>query len=341
MPGVARRLLDGFVSAVSSSSDMTQSDRQRVVEAIKKARDDEPPPTLVIIGEAGVGKTTTINSLFNAGQPVSARRATTLHAVSMLVEGPVDELLVNGARGLLRVFDMPGLGDRMSTYRAYRSLYLEVLPQADVVLWVHPAEDRMIQFVQTAVQDMFGSELPHMLPRLTFGLNKADRISPDDWNRAANVPSDEQLENLRARETDFTQVIREALPAWRGSAVTYSAWTRYKLTSLFKQMIYAVPEARRWVLEDRMSLASFVDLVDKGILRAAMEKAQPSPSGPTTPTQDLVPDTLATVGLQHDVMGREALARLKALSPHEYKRIAGNPEQLIYFLYGDPEGRHV
>lgn len=331
MSGAARRLLDSFVANVSSSSKLSPDERQKVLTEVKKAKEREAPPTLVIIGEAGVGKTTTINSLFNAGQPVSARKATTLTPVGLNVKATAKDLLVDGDNGLLRVFDMPGLGDRMSTYQAYKSLYLKVLPMADVVLWVHPAEDRMVQFLQSAIQDLFGRELPHLIPRLIFGLNKADRIAPDDWNKAANVPSQGQLDNLDAREEDFSSAIREALPRWRGSSVVYSAWTRYQLTTLFKSMIYAVPENRRWVLEERMSLADFFELVDRGILHAAMSQAQmaPSDAGPVESKSASSSISASTVINQAQL---EGLRRLQSLSPEQYNALVSDAEALVRFL---------
>jgi predicted GTPase len=332
MPGAARRLMDAFVSAVSDSSKLSSGDRERVIVEFKKAKEEEPPPTLVIIGEAGVGKTMTINSLFNAGQPVSAQRATTLGAVSMRVGPPAEELILNAERGLLRVFDMPGLGDRMSTYYSYKKIYLEVLPLADVILWVHPAEDRMLQFLQTAVRDIFVREMPHLIPRLIFGLNKADRIAPDNWNKVANIPSRAQLDNLSAREKDFQGIVREAVPKWQGSAVVYSAWTRYQLTRLFKSMIYAVPEERRWVLEDRMSLADFFELVDRGILRAAMDRAQiPAPVKPAREA-DILPDRSSASDWDKQTVEAEEIRQLKSLSPSEYAKLVSNPEDLVRFL---------
>ncbi|MER5728298.1 AAA family ATPase [Streptomyces sp. NPDC002138] len=227
------------------------------------ALDGERPPRLVLIGESGVGKSTTVNALFNAGQPVGHTRATTDHAYAVQVEE------VSGRRGVLEVVDMPGIGDDVANYRRYLDLYLRVLPTADAIVWVHPAEDRSVHLVQQALLDLLGHGAPDLCGRLVLALNKADEIDPHDWNRSANLPSARQSEALRERAADFTEKIVRVLPAWQGVAVTYSARQHYNLTALFKEMMRAVPKERRWVLERRMDLADFTAKVDRKLLRAA------------------------------------------------------------------------
>jgi hypothetical protein len=77
--------------------------------------------------------------------------------------------------------------------------------------------------------------------------------------------------------------------------VSYAALHHYNLTALFKEMMYAVPEQRRWVLEQRMDLADFTALVDRKLLRAAQARtlaevpaAMPeAPAVPAPPAQGL------------------------------------------------------
>jgi predicted GTPase len=61
------------------------------------------PPRIAVIGETGVGKSTTLNVLFNAGLEVSHTTACTQLEIEKEVE-------VRG--GLLRIVDLPGLGRR-------------------------------------------------------------------------------------------------------------------------------------------------------------------------------------------------------------------------------------
>jgi hypothetical protein len=49
--------------------------------------------------------------------------------------------------------------------------------------------------------------------------------------------------------------------------VYYSATKRYKLNALFGAMLAACPANRGWVLNDRVDLADFTELIDKDILK--------------------------------------------------------------------------
>ncbi|MEV5470631.1 GTPase [Streptomyces griseoincarnatus] len=262
MSGSIRGRLRRFTTSVDQSDGLTSAQRTAILQGYEEALGSEGPPRLVLIGEAGVGKSTTVNALFNAGQAVGHSRATTDRAWTI----PVQE--VSGSNGTLEVVDMPGLGDDITNYRRYVDLYREILPTADAIVWIHPAKDRMVHLVQQALADLFGPS-PELVGRLVFGLNKADEMGPHDWNTRANLPSELQRAALREREEDFTRRIARVLPAWQGRAVSYAALRFYNLTALFKEMMYAVPEQRRWVLEQRMDLADFTALVDRKLLQAA------------------------------------------------------------------------
>ncbi|WNM30724.1 GTPase [Streptomyces sp. Li-HN-5-11] len=286
MSGSIRDRLRRFTTSVEQSDDLSPAQRAAILNGYEEALGTEGPPRLVLIGEAGVGKSTTVNALFNAGQAVGHSRATTDRAWTI----PVQE--VSGSNGTLEVVDMPGLGDDIANYRRYLALYREVLPTADAIVWIHPAKDRMVHLVQQALADIFGPS-PELVGRLVFGLNKADEMGPHDWNAHANLPSEQQRAALRDREEDFTRRIARVLPGWRGRAVSYAALRFYNLTALFKEMMYAVPEQRRWVLEQRMALADFTTLVDRKLLRAAtattlaeVPAGDPEPPAPPQPVRD-------------------------------------------------------
>ena len=84
------------------------------------------PPKLAVIGKAGVGKTTTINNLFNVTWKVS-------HTIAGTKNAQMEEFDLAGG-GKLSVIDMPGLGEDIETDREYEKIYQEILPTVDVVL---------------------------------------------------------------------------------------------------------------------------------------------------------------------------------------------------------------
>src|SRR4051812_30259337 len=71
----------------------------------KMAQELARAPRIAIIGETGVGKSSTLNSLFKAGAPIDDIRPCTSETSEYAA---VTEM--NGTHGPIRVFDLPGLG---------------------------------------------------------------------------------------------------------------------------------------------------------------------------------------------------------------------------------------
>ncbi|GIM93394.1 hypothetical protein Ato02nite_051870 [Paractinoplanes toevensis] len=272
--------MNAFREGVRQDSSIDPSSKETLLREVDNAYDQEPSPVLAFIGETGVGKSTTVNSLFNAGQEVGHFKPTTLTVDGLQVYATVDH--VQGSRGDLRVIDMPGLGDDIENYEAYLRLYLETLPKADAILWVHPASDRMVAFTQQVLRELV-TRAPDLRSRIVFGLNKADEMYPGDWNPRANTPSDAQLRYLELRVDEFADSVKPHLKVKKPAIVPYSALRRYNLATLFRILMEAVPKQRRWVLESRMDLADFIALVDRGMVKIAQDTRQAIP--PRVPPQ--------------------------------------------------------
>jgi predicted GTPase len=281
----ADRIFGAFKTVVSSAAQLSETDRAGLLAALESEIAKEPPPVLAIIGEAGVGKSTTLNALFNAGAPVGHSKATTKNADGFDV-AIFDH---QGNQGDIRVLDLPGLGESRQSAARLADIYASALPQADAILWVHPANDRMLEFTQTKLVELFQGNLRAYIDRLVFGLNKADDMHPKDWRYHANIPSDAQMANLQGAEENFGRLIASALP--EGSAVrvtTYSATQRYNLSRLFRMMMQAVSDRRRWVLESRMDLANFLELADARYIQDLRAKGFDVGVTPTPPRDEIV-----------------------------------------------------
>lgn len=265
-----RSILLSLFDSLKQTPGLTPEDEIKIRTSIQDAYDRESPPVIVLIGETGVGKSTTINALFNAGQEESHVRAMTKIADAFNII-PRDH---KGTKGLIRIYDMPGVGDDISTYEKYRQIYVSTLSKADAILWIHPCEDRMVMLMQLVFKDLFGAngELTSHQDRLVIGLNKLDQLGPANWNPIANLPSDAQLQNAEVRVAIMKSSIKNVLPNWNGEVVAYSALRRFGLPQLFRALMYAVPTERRWVLEDRMALADFLELVDDGLIKAVRDE---------------------------------------------------------------------
>ncbi|MEY3221659.1 MAG: GTPase Era [Cyanobacteriota bacterium] len=242
--------------------EMTEDELEKIRQIIKDRVDHEPPPRFAFIGETGVGKSSTLNALFNAGVEVSHTEACT--QAPNLIEIPLSE--IQGTKGSLIFYDMPGLGESRLKQKEHISLYEKVLKDVDVALWILDAQDRAIASVQQYLETDLKSLDPRLLERMVIALNKVDLLHPGDWYSSANIPSGEQEKNINGRIKDVENKIREVLPNWQGKIVGYSANRRYKLPQLFDAIMDAVPTERQWVVASRKSLADFYELVDPELL---------------------------------------------------------------------------
>jgi uncharacterized protein len=216
------------------------------------------PPRIAIIGSSGVGKSSTINALFGTSLPVSHTRAATRHAVEIPVEGEI----VEGAKGDLILYDMPGIGEDIDKDEEYEEIYRRIIAQCDVAVWVVSATDRRIAHDQRVIRDVVRPANEQLVNRLVIGVNKADLIYPGNWNKKANLPSRKQEDYLYDRLQDIRDKLIKVCPGLtEDRIIAYSAKQRYHLLELFGGMLRACPEDRAWVLDSRQEIASYWELV--------------------------------------------------------------------------------
>lgn len=240
---------------------------EKIDEVAKKFRekvDAVPLPKIAIIGFTGVGKSTTLNALFNAGQPTSDICACTQK------EAPIigDVTKYTGSKGSVIVYDMPGLGEDLRADQRHFETYRQVLPIVDVAVWTFHTGDRAMTPMQEAIQGLNKYIGKDFQKKLMFAINKADAIAPGEssWNQQLNGPSQEQRQNIVKLETYIYEKIKQVLPGWNGQLVTYSAKTRFHLEQLMLAMIETMPKERRWVLDSVADVADPREIIDPRFL---------------------------------------------------------------------------
>lgn len=92
------------------------------------------PPKVAVLGKAGVGKTTTINNLFNVKWKTSPTNVGTTEAQTKNFK------LTEGVE--ISITDLPGYGRSISEDKEYEKIYKEVLPKCDLILLVLQADSR-------------------------------------------------------------------------------------------------------------------------------------------------------------------------------------------------------
>jgi uncharacterized protein len=291
------------------SQKMSKHELEKVYSEIERKVANEPPPKFAIMGKTGVGKSSTLNALFNAGLAISHTKACTQEATSIQIN--FDKL--EGAKGALIVVDMPGLGESRAKEPEHLKIYEDVLREVDVALWVIDAHDREMESIQRNLEDNLRQMNEQLINNLVIAINKFDLLSPFDWHPYANIPSERQEAHMNQRIADITQKIKEVLPNWNGSVVGFSAEKRYNLPQLFATMLDAVPLKRQWVVASRKAIADFLELVHPSML-------------PTTEK------SIGTEVSQKNSSKIKASDLLAELSPQEFATISSNPEALRKWL---------
>ncbi len=124
------------------------SDKEQMFEDIKKILSEDElklllskfrqesslPPKVAIFGKAGVGKTTTINSLFNAKWKTS-------HTIVGTTSAQMKEFELSTG-GTLNVVDLPGYGRSIAEDQEYEKIYQDIIPSCDLVFLIVQADGR-------------------------------------------------------------------------------------------------------------------------------------------------------------------------------------------------------
>ena len=201
-------------------------DAKQLSELIKNEKGK--PPKIAILGKAGVGKTTTINNLFNAQWKVSH----TVTGTSRVFQKEFE--LVGG--GILNIYDMPGLGDDIESDKIYEEMYAEILPQVDVALWVIQANARDLAEDQRLIKDVINKSIKQK-SKLVIGLNQVDKLQPGEWDKKLNMPSSEQEKTIKERCKDISKKLSLLTEISEDKIVYYSAERRFKLYDLLTALI--------------------------------------------------------------------------------------------------------
>lgn len=189
------------------------------------------PPKVAFIGKSGVGKTTTVNNLFNANFHTSHTIAGTKAAQKEDFE------LVGG--GSLTIVDMPGLGEDIDEDEKYLQIHQDILPQVDVVLYIMQANAKDMSADQEILRLVASTATEGRQQRIVIGLNQVDKMPPSNWDDSFNFPSREQEISIERRCNDIVAKLSQATGVSHDNIVFYSALRRYRLYDLLIAIIKA------------------------------------------------------------------------------------------------------
>ncbi|MFC9329590.1 GTPase family protein [Kitasatospora sp. NPDC057015] len=244
-----RGILRGLMKLASTGkadaelSGVIGADSARQLEQLIRTERAANPPRIAVIGKAGVGKTTTINSVFSV-------RMHTSHALQGTSAAQLKRFELTGG-GTLEVIDLPGLGESIEDDRVFAGIYREELPKADVVLYVLSAEERLLAEDQRIFDEVVlpafragSATAGGRVRRLVIGLNKIDIIGPGKWDDEINYPDEQKEESIRRRAADIAAKLSDLVPDLvPENIVHYSAERRFRLHDLLLALVTAAGAA--------------------------------------------------------------------------------------------------
>ncbi|MFZ4778146.1 MAG: GTPase, partial [Terrimicrobiaceae bacterium] len=167
-------------------------------------------PTICLFGQIGAGKSSLCNALFG-------EEKFEISAIEACTQGPQHGEVVAG-KNKIKIIDMPGVGESHSADEKYQLLYLEVMKDADLVIWALKADSRAYASDQKAWELIREKAEKMGLPAF-FILTQSDKIDPiKEWDHRKAVPGPEQMGNLLLKKKSIgrnfnvpTERIREVL----------------------------------------------------------------------------------------------------------------------------------
>ena len=190
-------------------------------------------PTVGVFGKTGAGKSSLCNALFGQDVcPVSDIAACTRQTQELT--------LGVGGKGIT-LLDVPGVGESCERDREYDTLYRDLMPRLDLILWVLKADDR----AYTSDEIFFKNIVrPHVEAGTPFFLviNQVDKIEPfRECDESARQPGPRQAAAIEQK--------RHAVAAYFGIPLeqvrAVSADERYGLVGLVDGIIHALPREKR------------------------------------------------------------------------------------------------
>ena len=238
--------VERLIEAIMGKGGVSETDKKMVMDAINDEI-TEKPFRVSVIGQAGVGKSTTLNAVFGLK-----------YYTSDVAEGTTDieEKKFHMRDGFnLSIYDMPGLGYDIEKDMEYEKMYKKILPDCDVIVYIINAHSKDIGEDCRILRDIV---LPtcnanHVMNNLIIAFNKIDTIGemqdPDDpelrWNVKENLPTEKLKHAIKIKLSALTdKLIDEGLIGGPSTiaphqVVFYSAVYNYNLGEFLKAITKA------------------------------------------------------------------------------------------------------
>lgn len=247
-------MIQRLISAILNKGGVSKGEKSQVLNKLNEEITGRPFK-VAVIGQSGVGKSSTLNAVFGLNLPTSDIEEGTTEIIEKVFP------MRDGFN--LSIFDMPGLLQNRKRDKVYEDMYKEILPQCDVIVYIIKANTRNIGDDCRILKDIV---LPicnanSIKDNLIIAVNKVDTIgqtiNPDDpelvWDPFVNKPSQKLWECIQKKRINiFESLISENLVLINDKdalkpeqVVFYSAVFEYNLGEFLKAVTNA--GKRGWI----------------------------------------------------------------------------------------------
>lgn len=235
--------LDQFMEYMESK--LSPKEYQMFRDKVQKELLDRAP-VVAIIGKAGVGKTTTINNLFDVDEFVA-------EVLTFNQKGHIGDVRRGTTKAIrkrfdlkigigLDIIDLPGLGDDIRQDKEFEEIYRQILPQCDIILYVLKADNRTLGEDERILQNIV---LPSCdKKKIIIAVNQVDILGENEglhWDTRINLPDERQEELIKIKQKDIAAMFSEDLDVEADKIVCYSAIKRYHLLELLHSIVKTTP----------------------------------------------------------------------------------------------------
>jgi small GTP-binding protein len=203
--------------------------------AIKKKLNEKLSyvPKIGFFGKTGVGKSSLCNALFG-------KKLFEINDVEACTRDTQEEVFLNAGNKGITLLDVPGVGENQDRDKEYEKLYIKILPELDLALWVLKADDRAFSSDELFYKKIVKPHIEEGKP-FFFVLNQVDKIEPfREWNEEEHRPGVTQFSNID-RKIEAVSLAFECPKNW---VIAVSANEKYGLSELVDTFIFALPREK-------------------------------------------------------------------------------------------------